>query len=212
MKYEYLVFDLDGTISDPRDGIVRSINYALESYGFGCRAENELCSFIGPPLDVAFAALTGSDDGTLIKSLVTKYRERYSDVGYSENALYEGISDVLSRLSSIEELKLVLCTSKRVDFAERILELFSLREHFCFVSGGDVGIEKWQQLEELLKQGKINSKSVMIGDRFIDVTAAQKNELDSAAVLWGYGSHIELSQHNPSHIFSSPSELLGLVA
>lgn len=212
MKYEYLIFDLDGTISDPKHGIVRSINYALEFFGFERRTEDELCSFIGPPLDVAFASLTGSDDSNLIKSLIAKYRERYSDVGYSENLLYEGIPDVLNTLSSIEELKLVLCTSKRVDFAERILELFSLRQHFCFVSGGDIGIEKWQQLEDLLGQGKINQKSVMIGDRYIDITAAQKNNLNSAAVLWGYGSHTELSQHDPSHIFSSPAELLALVA
>lgn len=212
MKYEYLVFDLDGTISDPKNGIVRSINYALESHGFELRTENELCTFIGPPLDWSFSSLTGSDDLELIKSLVGKYRERYSDIGYSENSLYNGIPEVLNTLSSIPGLKLGICTSKRVDFAERILELFSLRELFCFLNGGDVGVEKWQQLGSLLEQGEISQKSVMIGDRFVDITAAQKNGLDSAGVLWGYGSRAELSQHDPTYIFSSPCELADLAA
>ena len=210
MKYEYLVFDLDGTISDPKDGVVRSINYALGSYGFDHRTEQELITFIGPPLDVIFSSLTGSNDAELITSFVAKYRERYSDVGYSENCLYNGIIEALDILSSIQEIKLGICTSKRVDFAERILELFSLRHHFSFVNGGDVGIEKWQQLGSLLEQGDINQKTVMIGDRYIDITAAQKNNLRSAGVLWGYGSHSELSQYEPSHIFTSPCELVGL--
>jgi len=210
LQYEYLVFDLDGTISDPRDGIVRSLNYALASHGFEDRSDQELSPFIGPPLDVGFASLTGSADPELIKSLVAKYRERYADVGYAENTLYQGIPEVLETLSSTQGLKLGICTSKRTDFAERILELFSLREHFCFVSGGDVGIEKWQQLGALLEQGEINQRSVMIGDRFVDITAAHKNKLDSAGVLWGYGSPAELSQHAPSHIFACPHELVVL--
>lgn len=163
MKYEYLVFDLDGTISDPKDGIVRSLNFALEAFGFEQRTEKELCTFIGPPLGVSFSSLTGSSDTVLINSLVAKYRERYSDVGYAENSLYSGIPEVLANLSTNKGLKLGICTSKRANFAERILELFSLRHHFCFVNGGDVGIEKWQQLASLLEQGEINKKSAMIG-------------------------------------------------
>ncbi len=212
MKYEYLVFDLDGTISDPKDGIVRSVNFALESHGFEHRSENEICTFIGPPLDVAFSSLTESSDSKLISSLIAKYRERYSDIGYSENSLYNGITEALKVLSSTQGIKLGICTSKRVDFAERILELFSLRQHFSFVNGGDVGIEKWQQLGSLIEQGEISHQSVMIGDRYVDLTAAHKNHLKSAGVLWGYGSHTELSQHEPAHIFSSPCELEGLAA
>lgn len=136
------------------------------------------------------------------------YSPRDSDVGSSENRLYNGIIEALDILSSIQEIKLGICTSKRVDFAERILEHFSLRHHFSFVNGGDIGIEKWQQLGSLLEQGDINQKTVMIGDRYIDITAAQKNNLGSAGVLWGYGSHSELSQYEPSHIFTSPCELV----
>lgn len=211
MKYEYLVFDLDGTISDPKVGIVNSINFALDSHGFRHRTEGEICTFIGPPLDVAFSSFTESNDTKLITSLIAKYRERYSEVGYSENRLYKGITEALEQLSSNEGIKLGVCTSKRVDFAERILELFALRQHFSFVNGGDIGIEKWQQLRSLLDQGEINHKTVMIGDRYVDLTAAHKNNLQSAGVLWGYGSLSELSEYKPMHIFSSPCELTGLV-
>jgi phosphoglycolate phosphatase len=210
LKYDELVFDLDGTISDPKDGIVRSFNFALSAHGFASQDEEELSSFIGPPLDSTFKTLTNSDDPDLISSLVAKYRERYSDVGYAENVLYDGIPEALEQLSSVPGITMGICTSKRADFAERILELFGLRHFFSFVSGGDVGIEKWQQLQELNEQGVISQGSLMIGDRYIDLSAAHKNKMRSAAVLWGYGSLDELTQHEPAHILSSPCELAEL--
>lgn len=210
MKYEYLVFDLDGTISDPKDGIVRSMNYALAAHGFDPEDEDELSVYIGPPLDSAFKAITKSEDSELISSLVSKYRERYSDIGFSENVLYDGIPEILQQLSERPGVKLGICTSKRVDFAERILELFDLKHIFSFVNGGDIGVEKWQQLEFLIEQGFINKSSLMIGDRYVDLTAAHKNKLKSAGVLWGYGSLSELEKHEPAHMFSNPWELAGL--
>ena len=212
MKYENLIFDLDGTISDPKDGIVRSLNYALVNHGFASQDESQLITYIGPPLDSAFKAITKSDNAALISSLVDSYRERYADVGFSENILYDGIPKVLGQLSAVSGITLSICTSKRVDFAERILDMFDLRHLFSFVNGGDVGIEKWQQLQSLKQQGDISHKSLMIGDRYIDLTAAHKNGLPSAGVLWGYGSLDELKEHEPAHIFSNPSELLSLVA
>lgn len=212
MKYEYLVFDLDGTISDPKDGIVRSLNFSLTAHGFSSQDESELSTYIGPPLDSTFKAITKSDDPELIASLITKYRERYSDVGFSENVLYDDIPDALAQLSANPGITLGICTSKRADFAERILEYFGLRHFFNFVDGGDVGIEKWQQLQSLCKQGVISQNSLMIGDRYVDLTAAHRNGLHSAGVLWGYGSLTELKQHDPAYILSSPHELAALVA
>jgi phosphoglycolate phosphatase len=210
LKYEYLIFDLDGTISDPINGFVRSLNYALAAHGFASENEDELATYIGPPLDSTFKAITKTDSKALIASMVAKYRERYSEVGYSENVLYNGIPQILAELSSVSTTKLGVCTSKRADFAERILELFGLRHFFDFVDGGDVGIEKWQQLESLKVRGCISQKSLMIGDRHVDLTAAHKNGLHSAGVLWGYGSLQELKEHEPAYIFSNPHELSAL--
>ncbi|MFT5702501.1 MAG: phosphoglycolate phosphatase [Desulforhopalus sp.] len=212
LKYEYLVFDLDGTISDPKDGIVRSLNFALSAHGFPSQDEYELSTYIGPPLDSTFKAITKSDNTELISSLITKYRVRYSDVGFSENVLYDGIPEALEQLSTNPGITLGICTSKRTDFAARILEYFGLSHFFSFVSGGDVGIEKWQQLQSLCEQGVISQNSLMIGDRYVDLTAAHRNGLRSAGVLWGYGSLTELKQHDPAHILSSPCELAALAA
>lgn len=210
MKYKYLIFDLDGTISDPKDGITRSLNYALSAHDFDEHDEDALSQYIGPPLDNTFKIITQSDNSALISSLVAKYRERYSDIGFSENILYPDIPQTLAQLHKVPDIKLGICTSKRVDFAERILELFNIKHFFDFVSGGDVGIEKWQQLELLCKQKVVNHNSIMIGDRNVDLTAAHKNNMDSAGVLWGYGSLSELTEHKPAYMFSKPIQLTTL--
>ena len=165
--------------------------------------------YIGPPLDQTFAALTASSDESLIRSLVAKYRERYAAVGYAENRIYDGIGPVLEKLGACGR-KLGVCTSKRVDFAGQILELFNIRRHFLFVDGGEIGMRKWQQLEGLLKKGIIAPGSIMVGDRGVDLAAAHRNGLDSAGVLWGYGSREELTAERPRHIFQAPAELLAL--
>jgi phosphoglycolate phosphatase len=103
-----------------------------------------------------------------------------------------------------------ICTTKRVDFAELILTRFGLRPYFAFVSGGDVGISKREQLQILLEQGDIGPQAVMIGDRAEDVAAARHNELRAIAVLWGHGSRNELLGAAPDRLLESPEELKAL--
>lgn len=212
MKHDILIFDLDGTISDPKDGIVRSVNHALAHFDFDSKLEDEIKEFIGPPLDLTFKSLTKSNDAQLISSLVAKYRERYADIGYSENILYDGIRESLVSLHHEKNCRLAVCTSKRHDFATKILDMFDLLELFEFVNGGDVGIEKWQQLGGLLEKGEISNQSLMIGDRFIDLTAAHRNKLSSAGVLWGYGAMNEIQKESPMYIFSTTQQLVELNA
>ena len=210
--YEYLIFDLDGTISDPKEGIVKSLNYSLSTNGYKTKDPKEIEKYIGPPLDYTFSELTSVRDENEIRKLVKSYRERYAKVGYSENFLYKDISPVLASLAKNRSVKIGICTSKRRDFAEKILELFQIRGLFEFVNGGDTGIQKWQQIEGLLGDGIISKNSVMIGDRSVDLVAAHKNGISSAGVLWGYGSKIELLTEKPRHIFSTPLQLAELVA
>jgi len=210
VAYDFLIFDLDGTLSDPKEGIVRSINHALVSHGYGELPEKELVRYIGPPLDQTFAQITRASEAARITSLVEIYRERYASVGYSENTIYDGMQQILEDLV-LSGVKLGVCTSKRRDFAEKILEMFSIREYFQFVDGGDVGIHKWQQLEKLMRKGVVTQDSVMIGDRDVDIIAAHKNGMLSAGVLWGFGSAEELRNENPHYLLESPAGLLSLI-
>jgi phosphoglycolate phosphatase len=210
-RHPTLVFDLDGTLSNPRDGIVRSLNHALITHGYPGRPEDELERHIGPPLDQTFVELTGSDEPELVEALVATYRERYGDVGYAENRLYEGIEDVLGHLHALPGVRLGVCSSKRVDFVERILELFGLRGLFDFVSGGEVGTEKWQQLEHLKQEAGLEPGALMIGDRAFDLIAAHRNGMHSAGVLWGFGSADELERESPHYLVARVPELVSML-
>ena len=209
--HDIIVFDLDGTLSDPLVGIGRSINYALSHFGYDEVPLADLAVHVGPPLDQAFSAITGVSSSAALAGFVAKYRERYGEIGYSENVLYADIPAVLRKLFQ-SGMKLGLCTSKRVDFAEKILELFGLTSYFSFVSGGEIGRHKWQQLHALLEAGAITQSSLMVGDRSVDITAAHRNGLDAAGVLWGHGSRQELEAEQPRYLFSSPEDLLVLIS
>lgn len=209
MPHDLLLFDLDGTLSDPLEGIGRSINYALTHFGFPEQTMTDLAAYIGPPLDESFRAITGIRDAVDIEALVAKYRERYAEVGYSENVLYPGIAEALDSLGRAG-MPMAVCTSKRVDFAEQILQMFRLRHHFRFVSGGEIGTHKWQQMAALRSQNQVTPSTVMVGDRAVDMVAAHRNGLTAAAVLWGYGSPAELRAEAPRYCFAAPDDLLQL--
>jgi len=206
-----LVFDLDGTLSDPVQGIGRSINHALTSNGFPSIGESSFSKFIGPPIDSIFEAIIGSAADELIRPLVASYRDRYTDIGYAENVLYDGVVESLDVLKQAGE-RLGVCTSKRADIAGKVLRHFGLSGYFDFVSGGDIGVNKAQQLAGLLSQAMIGPGSIMIGDRAIDIHAARANGLLSVGVLWGHGSREELSGATPGELLESPAQLRNLRA
>lgn len=209
MRYETLIFDLDGTISDPFVGISRSINHALESLQFDPVDPERVRPMIGPPLTEIFEHFLGDLSESVMQDLVDKYRERYATLGYAENEIYADIPDIIAALAA-NGYRLGICTSKRADYAARIVEMFGLSGHFSFVDGGDVGIEKRQQIERLVANGLTASSAVMIGDRAVDVIAGKSNELASVAVLWGFGDRTELEGAAPDHLLESPVQLLDL--
>ncbi len=209
MAISHFIFDLDGTLSDPLQGMAASLNHALQSHGFESRAHEELATFVGPPLEGAITALTGNDDPDHIASMVASYRELYVAEGYAQNAVYPGIREMLDALRH-EGFALGVCTSKPEKTARKILRHFSLESSFEFVSGGDVGVKKSQQLEKLLREQLIDRHALMIGDRDVDIVAAKSNQLRSAAVEWGYGSGEELAQAAPDFRFAQPVDVLHL--
>jgi phosphoglycolate phosphatase len=213
MPYSTLVFDLDGTLTDPAQGIVRCMNYALTSFDYMARPEHEITALIGPPLESAIAELSGEDDEFKIKQLVAAYRERYGEFGFAENTVYCGIYDVLDQLKE-RQIPMGVCTSKLEKYAIKILKEFNLFNYFDFVSGvsdNSFNSPKSLQLEKLLTEGRIDSQALMIGDRSVDVCAATTNKLESWGVLWGYGSRQELDTAGAIRILETPIELLDLL-
>lgn len=211
MKYATVIFDLDGTISDPFTGISKSVNYALDRQGFETVDARRIRHMIGPPLTEIFTELVGAIPEQRMLDLVASYRERYADVGYAENLIYDDIPELLATLSA-REISLGICTSKRVDFAERIVDMFGLTHHFDFVDGGDVHVTKSMQLERLVANGIDAGTAIMIGDRAVDIQAARANGLDSIGVCWGFADEGELQGARPEHLVRAPLELLELFA
>lgn len=209
MRFETLIFDLDGTISDPFVGISRSINFALESLGYETVDPERIRPLIGPPLTEIFEILLGALRDPDMRNLVDKYRERYVSIGYSENTIYDGIPDIIAQLAD-SGYRMGVCTSKRADYAQRIVDMFGLTQHFAFVDGGGVGVEKRQQIEGLVANGLQASSAVMIGDRAVDILAGKSNDLAAAGVLWGFGERAELEEAVPDYLLASPADLLGL--
>ena len=204
-----LIFDLDGTISNPFAGIHNSVNYALRAFGHPEVPAHAFHDYIGPPIDQTFGHLVPGSDASQVLTLVAKFRERYASTGYAENVLYSDIPQTLFALASRGH-RLGICTGKRVDFAHKILQMFNLDQHFEFIDGGDVGISKQQQLERLRESDTVDADAVMIGDRDIDVSSAHANGLDAIGVLWGFGSHAELTACGTRHLVAAPAELLDI--
>ena len=209
MKFDSLVFDLDGTISDPFEGISKSVNFALESLNFSAVDPERIRPLIGPPLTDIFEILVGDVGQAHIDELVDKYRERYATVGYTENVIYDEIPALLAALSD-SGYRLGICTSKRGDYATAIIEMFGLSAHFEFVDGG-AGVHKSLQVERLIADGKVARDAIMIGDRHFDINAAKHNDMRSIGVTWGFASDDELEVAGPDHIVHSPSQLLDLL-
>ena len=209
-RFSTLVFDLDGTLSDPSVGITRCLNFALREHGLPTVLDSALAARIGPPLDEIFRGLIPADARVALDSLVATYRERYSTVGFAENVVYAGIPAAIEHVAS-RGARLGVCTSKLASYSERILAMFGVRDYFSFVDGGDVGIKKSQQLGGLLERRVIDRDAVMIGDRGVDIEAARANGLRSIGVLWGFGTPEEIASVNPTYVAGTVDDLVATV-
>jgi phosphoglycolate phosphatase len=209
-----IFFDLDGTLTDPRDGIVRCIQYALGKLGQKPRSEAELCRYIGPPLRESFAELLNTDDCAEINRAVNIYRERYSTIGLIENAVYAGIPEALSQLCAGGNA-LFVATSKPEIYARQIMEHFGLAAHFRKIRGCELDgtrADKGELIAHMLKEEELApSDTVMIGDRLHDAVGARANGVVPVGVLWGYGDEAELIAAQCRTLVRTPAELPQLV-
>ena len=214
MDLDAIYFDLDGTLTDPKPGITRSIQYALQKLDHPTMpTEDELTWCIGPPLRASFVRLLGAEASADLA--VSYYRERFSDVGLYENGVYDGIGEVLTSLCASGH-RLFVATSKPHVFAERIIDHFGLRDHFERVFGSELDgtrVDKSHLLEYALKQASVDpAKTLMIGDRSHDMVGAKNNGMTGIGVLYGYGSRDELLQAGAHHVCATPGAILGCIS
>lgn len=206
-KYDVILFDLDGTITDPGIGITNSVAYALKKHGITVEDRAELYKFIGPPLHLSFEEYYGLDG----QQAVEEYREYYRDKGIYENVVYGGVEPMLKKLNEAGK-KVVLATSKPEVFAREILRYFNLDDYFYYAAGANLDgtlTDKAEVIAYALAEGRVTDKStvLMVGDRKHDIIGAKKNGVDSMGVLYGYGSREELEAAGADYIVSTVEEM-----
>ncbi|WP_189438825.1 HAD hydrolase-like protein [Pseudovibrio japonicus] len=205
-----LLFDLDGTLTDPFVGIVTSVQHALEKLGRDVPPAEELAFVIGPPLTETYRQLLNTEDEALIYEGIRLYRERFTTVGLYENERYDGIIEVLQAAKDRGD-RLFVCTSKAWVYAEKIVAHFEMDDFFEKTYGCELDMtrsNKVDLLAYLLEQEKLDaSQCIMIGDRKHDIIAAKKNGVRSIGVLWGYGSEEEFAECGTDTVVGSREEL-----
>lgn len=208
-EFDVILFDLDGTLTDPGEGITNSVAYALNKYGIVNTDRTELYPFIGPPLYASFMKYYGFTEEEAVKA-VDYYREYYKDKGIFENRLYDGIDDVLKRLTEAGKVLLV-ATSKPEVFAKRILSYFGIDKYFAVIAGATMDgslIEKSDIISYAFKNsGFSKENALMVGDRSFDILGAKEQGVTSAGVLWGYGSLEELKSAGADMIFERVEDI-----
>jgi phosphoglycolate phosphatase len=209
-----ILFDLDGTLTDSKAGIIKSAQYALESFGIEIENTDDLTQFIGPPLRQMFKELYNFND-TDVEKAVEKFRERYFSIGVYENEMYKGIDVLLGKLKDRSKT-LFVATSKVTTLANTVLSHFKIYNYFSFVSGAEMNgdrSEKTEVIKYALEQKNITDLSgcIMIGDRKHDILGAKTFGMKSVGVLYGYGGFEELSEAGADYIVKDVNELSELL-
>ncbi len=219
--YKYILFDLDGTISDPKQGICTSVQYALKKCGIEPPDIDELTAFIGPPLKDSFMEFYRMNEEDALKA-VGYYRERFGDVGWSENEIYPGIPELLKEAKA-KGARLAIASSKPTVFVEKILKYFKINRYFDVVIGSELDgsrSKKEEIVEEALKQlyakgsgdtAEKKALTAMVGDRKFDIEGARAQDVDAIGVSYGYQEPGELSAAGADAIAATVDELKELL-
>ena len=205
-----LFFDLDGTLTDPKEGMTKSLQHAMTCLGRPSPPASELTQYIGPPLRWTMSRLLSTNDSGLIEQAVEYYRQRYRDVGLFENIVYEGIPPLLEALQS-EGFPLYVVTSKPTIYAQCILEHFGLDRHFLQVFGPDFDGHFDDKTDLLAHVFSVLStppeRTIMIGDRASDMLAGKSNGTRTIAVTYGFAAPGELAATAPDRTCSHPAQI-----
>lgn len=214
----HILFDLDGTLTDPKEGITKSVCYALKHYGIQVEDLDSLCPFIGPPLTDSYKKYYGFSDEQAREGILV-YREYFSARGWKENKVYAGIKEMLQSLKESGR-HLLLATSKPEVFALQILEHFGMAEYFECIGGADLAetrSRKEDVIGYVLERCGLSSdkeavkRAIMVGDREYDVLGARRWGMESVGVLYGYGDMQEMRACRPDYLVETVEELKRLL-
>ena len=213
MRFNSAIFDLDGTIMDSEEGIVRSVEYALDKMGVTEYDRQTNLRFIGPPLVDSFMEYYSMSEADALRA-VAFYRERYSVTGIYEARMYDGVRELLTRLKE-QGVKLYIGSSKPEKYVRMILEKQGILDLFDYVAGAtfdESRNNKEQVLTYLFEQVEIDKKSaVMIGDRYHDIDGAHYVKIPCIAVLYGFGNEAEFIKHRAEYIAADTDEILKII-
>lgn len=211
MKYRNILFDLDGTLTDPKEGITNSVKYALEKFGIIETDTEKLTPFIGPPLKESFEKFYNFSEEESLKA-VKYYRDYFAEKGILENMIFPEVPELLEWLKD-SDCRIILATSKPTVFAEKILVNYNIIEFFQDVVGSNLDgtmSDKTAIINYIVEKHKLKkSETVMVGDRRHDIIGAVNNDVDSIGILFGYGSKEELKEAGASYIVKDFSDLKG---
>jgi phosphoglycolate phosphatase len=213
--YTAILFDLDGTLTDPRAGILNSVRYALEQVGFSAPPSEEIEWIIGPPLRDSFATIAGiSLSDKRVEQLMDWYRKRFGPIGVYENQLFPDIPPVLKDIRT-RNISCFVATSKPTVYAAKIIEHFQLKHYFTEILGSELDGSRENKRDiigELLQRHHLKpDATLMIGDREYDILGAGANGMDSVGVLYGFGSEQELTSAGATHIARTPTDILKFI-
>jgi phosphoglycolate phosphatase len=210
MHVTNILFDLDGTLTDPKEGITRSIQFSLGKLGAPAQEADDLTWCIGPPLRDSFARLLDTSDDELLDQALLHYRARYAVTGMFENILYDEVSSSLGKIREAG-FGVFLATSKPKVFATKILEHFDLAKFFHGIHGSELDgrlTDKGELIAHILQVENLNpGLTLIVGDRKFDILGGKKNGIKTAAVTYGYGSQAEIADCGPDAIFESFPEV-----
>ena len=207
-KYDYILFDLDGTLTDSGPGIMNGFEYSLGKMGVEYPGRDYLKQFVGPPLGDSFEKTLGFSPEDAAKGIAF-YREYYADKGVYENDVYPGVFELLDKLKASGK-KMIVATTKAELMANVVMDHFGLRKYFDLMvaSNNTDRKNKIDVLSFAIENGGVDTaKAVMIGDRFYDVTGASHFGIDSVGVLYGYGSRQELEDAGATYIAETVENL-----
>ncbi|MBQ8808217.1 MAG: HAD hydrolase-like protein [Clostridia bacterium] len=210
---KYILFDLDGTLTDPQEGITKCVQYALRHFGIERKAEDLTC-FIGPPLKEMFMQYASLSEEDGVKA-VEIYRERFAPIGIFENRIYEGVLDMLSQLKKQGKI-LALATSKPTVFAERIADKYGISPYLTYLSGSELdgrNTDKALVIKNAMEAlGAECENTIMVGDRRHDCEGSAKCNIKCIGVSYGYAAEGELEENGAIKIANTPNELLQILS